>query len=137
MKQWVDLWGGFEAAGWTRDIAVHVSMIDGVGTNSHRCVNGASNARIDGFTITGGRTNYGFSSSSGVGAGIYCPEGASPAISNNIISGNSTDNNGYSGGGGIFCQNGSPMILNNGKPLAEFCSAQAAEARRKHPAARE
>lgn len=33
MKEWVDLWGGFEPAGWTRDIAAHVSTIDGAGAN--------------------------------------------------------------------------------------------------------
>ncbi|HPB30312.1 MAG TPA: S8 family serine peptidase, partial [Candidatus Sumerlaeota bacterium] len=59
MKEWVDLWGGFDPSSWTRDIEAHVSIIDGSGDNPHRCVNGADNARIDGFTITGGHVTDG------------------------------------------------------------------------------
>lgn len=58
--------------------------------------------KIKGFTIQNGHT-------SAFGGGIFCDYGASPLISNNII----TDNRaGSNGGGGIYCT-GSTVITDN------------------------
>ncbi|MFC1600775.1 S8 family serine peptidase [Candidatus Sumerlaeota bacterium] len=98
MKEWVDLWGGFEATGWARDIAMHVSTIDG--ENAWRCVTGVSDARLDGFTITRGNGSN--------GGGIECTSDGSLTISNNIISENLASNF----GAGIWCPN-ARTIRNN------------------------
>jgi parallel beta-helix repeat protein len=55
---------------------------------------------LDGFTVTNGAADN--------GGGIYC-HSASPAITNNIITGNTADNK----GGGIYCYSASPAITNN------------------------
>ncbi|NQU42365.1 right-handed parallel beta-helix repeat-containing protein, partial [bacterium] len=121
MEPWVDMWGGFEGVGWTRDIVAHVSKCDG--ENARRCVYGASNARIDGFTITRSSTgvfcptglsptisnNVIVANSGPEGVGIWCYEDASPEIMNNLISRNSATD----GGGGILCQTGSLATISN------------------------
>jgi len=81
MKQFVDLYGGFSGGDWkTPDIYDHASILDGEGKS--RVVTGADDARLDGFTVTGGRIR-------GHGAGIFC-DGVSPTIVNNTIVGNQT-----------------------------------------------
>jgi len=125
MKEHVDLYGGFQASDWSRDIAAHVSTIDG--ENARRGVNGANNARLDGFTVTKGKTiDYGGgiscsgssptitncaitsnSLTSGSGGGIYCVGAASPTIANCAITGNSA-----AWGGGVYCYCSSPLIMN-------------------------
>ena len=89
METWTDLLGGYQAGTWLRDVASFETRLDGAG--AFHVVTGADNARLDGFTITGGNA-------SGVGndrngAGIYC-NGNSPEIANNIIAGNQASNAG-------------------------------------------
>lgn len=78
MKDGVSLYGGYSASGWSRDITVNVTVMDAGGSGS--TVTASDNATLDGFTITG-------SASTGIVAGVYI-SGKSPAISNNIITGN-------------------------------------------------
>jgi len=115
MKDYVDLYGGFSTAGWTRDIFSHATILDG--ENARTVVTGANNARLDGFTVRWG-----------AGKGVYCYQ-ASPTLSNNIITGNDggigcwntsatiTRNliadNSASEGGGIYCSGGFPTISGN------------------------
>lgn len=72
------IFGGYEAATWSRDIAVHQSILDGRQLGS--VVQGANAMTIDGFTITNGLAAQ--------GGGIYCPYGYSPGIVSNTITGN-------------------------------------------------
>jgi hypothetical protein len=81
MKPFVDLLGGFSGGDWkTPDLDNHASILDAEGKD--RVVIGADDARLDGFTVTGGKIR-------GHGAGIYC-DGVSPTIVNNTIVGNQT-----------------------------------------------
>jgi parallel beta-helix repeat protein len=79
----------------------YVTIING-GGSGHVVNSDAVNSTttIDGFTITGGGTNY--------GGGVY-NDGASPVVSNCIITGNTAANF----GGGIYNLNGSsPLVVN-------------------------
>jgi hypothetical protein len=115
----VVLLGGWNDDFTARDPDTYVSMINGTTISGggpfllsqHRCVyiDGASPV-IDGFYITG-------AGGKGNGGGIYNNAG-SPAIQNNVISGNSASSfslwwpSSYSGGG-IYNVNGSPTVQNN------------------------
>lgn len=80
------------------------TIIDGGGGTVVTFVEGATvSARVDGFTLCNGEAE--------VGAGVYCRPGASPAIANNIITGNTCGILGF--GGGIYSSWGSPSIWNN------------------------
>jgi hypothetical protein len=81
MKPFVDLFGGFGGGDWkTPEVYKQASILDGRGTGP--VVIGADDARLDGFTVTGGKHR-------GHGAGIFC-DGTSPTLVNNIIVGNQT-----------------------------------------------
>lgn len=114
MKEWVDLFGGFDPKNWGRDIFTHQTKLDG--GRVRRVVVGANNARIDGFVIQHGlgRTH---------GGGILCDD-TSPTISNNFIIDNfvlePADFNhnrihqaGHHGGGIASLYNAMPIIRNN------------------------
>ncbi len=114
MKEWVDLFGGFDPKSWQRDIFQHRTILDG--GRVRRVVVGANNARIDGFVIQHGlgRTH---------GGGILCDD-TSPIISNNFILDNfvlePADFNhnrihqlGHHGGGIASLYNAMPIIRNN------------------------
>lgn len=114
MKPYVDLFGGFEPARWQRDIFAHATTLDG--EQSRRVLIGADHARLDGFTIRGGKV-------AGPGAGILTDR-TSPAITNNVFTGNMTLppadyvfgilHQVGSDGGAIACLNGArPAITNN------------------------
>ena len=133
LKDWIDLYGGFNPTSWERDIDSYVTVLDGLNAIYHVVI-GADHSRIDGFTITGGNAigqsnNYenrggGILSiqkiititnncitentANGSGGGIYCYEGTT-TISNNEISGNAANGS----GGGIYCNGGTPTISNN------------------------
>jgi hypothetical protein len=115
MKPFVDVFGGFDAKSWRRDIDGNRSILDG--QHRQRIVVGADAARLDGFVIRNGTVR-------GPGGAILCDH-ASPVISNNTIVNNATlEPEGFeklmiihqrgNDGGGIACMNGaSPVIRNN------------------------
>ena len=76
----VDLFGGYSAKTWERDIFEYESIMDGL--QSRRVLVGASNARIDGFIIRGGRTF-------GYGGALLC-DNTSPTVTNNRFEQNHT-----------------------------------------------
>jgi len=80
MHAHVDLFGGFDPITWKRDIWKQPSILDGAGT--HRILQGASQARLDGFTLQGGAVR-------GPGASLFCDH-TSPRISNNRFFNNRT-----------------------------------------------
>ena len=100
MRSFVDLYGGYSAQNWERDMELNETIIDG-GSDGHVVV-GADDSTIDGFTITNGRTDE-------EGGGINCKD-SSPTIRNCTITGNSAASR--IGGGGIYCKNSSAMIQN-------------------------
>ena len=114
LRQFVDLYGGFASVDWTRDVNKQKTILNGEGNSA--VVIGAENARIDGFVITGGKSD-------GWGGGILCSE-CSPTISNNWIILNRTIHDQSlvdasvlhqqgNGGGGICCIGASPLIRKN------------------------
>jgi parallel beta-helix repeat protein len=107
LRDFAYVYGGFagtEAARVERDWVHNETILDG---GQAGCVVAASGlgyalCAIDGFTI---RNGYGTGSGSvPPGSGVYC-NGASPAIANNRITGNSA--------GGIYCVCSWPAITNN------------------------
>lgn len=80
LKPYVDLFGGYEAGAWNRDVARFPSVLDGEG--KRRIAVGADHARIDGFTLTHGKVR-------GKGGAILCDH-TSPSISNNTFLENTT-----------------------------------------------
>jgi len=114
MKQFIDLYGGFNSKTWKRDIYKNATILDG--KHTRRVVLGADNARIDGFTVTNGY-------SQSHGGGILCDD-TSPVISNSFIVNNyaaKPDNfnntrihqQGNNGGGIAGLYNATPVIRNN------------------------
>ncbi len=114
MKEYVDLYGGFDPVTWERDIAQNQTLL--TGGEQSRVLLGADHSRLDGFYIMGGRYR-------GNGGAVYC-EGTSPEISNNYFFRNSTleprawnpefIHEKAHDGGAFYAENGaSPMIRNN------------------------
>lgn len=114
MKDFVDLFGGFESANWKRDVVKRRTIL--TGEEERRAVIGANHARLDGFVISNGQIR-------GKGAAIWC-DGVSPIITNNIFISNKTLapipwnpkflHETANDGGAIYCENGaSPIIENN------------------------
>ncbi|MDZ7332246.1 MAG: right-handed parallel beta-helix repeat-containing protein [candidate division KSB1 bacterium] len=114
MKEWVDLYGGFDPKNWQRDIFKYRTILDG--ERVRRVVVGSNNARLDGFVIQHGlsRTH---------GGGILCDD-TSPIISNNFIldnfvlepedfNHNRIHQAGHHGGGIASLYNAMPVIRNN------------------------
>lgn len=110
----VDLYGGFDAADWSRDIWVNRTALDGEGKG--RVLVAADRARLDGFEVTGGVVRA-------AGGGILV-DGTAPTISNNILVGNKTlSPEGWNpkylhetanDGGALYCTNGgAPVITHN------------------------
>ena len=113
MRSGVDLYGGYDAD-WARDVARHRSVIDANGQG--RVAVAASDARLDGFVLTGGQVQ-------GAGGAVYI-DGTSPLLSNNYFIGNGTLgpenwNPKYwhetaHDGGAVYCTNGGePLIRDN------------------------
>lgn len=101
----IALYGGFKGDETSRDQrnrAVNITILNGSNSGSVVTITGGvgPNARVDGFTITGGNTDY--------GGGISI-SGSSPTIAGNVIKLNLASLS----GGGIFCSNSSPLIIGN------------------------
>lgn len=114
LKEYIDIYGGFNVKKWDRDIFTYETVLEGNG--KHRIAFGNNNTKIDGFTFRGGVVK-------GQGAAIDC-QGVSPVISNNFFRTNKTlgpDNwkpkywhEQANDGGAICCSDGSsPTITNN------------------------
>jgi len=105
MRPYIDLYGGHDPSGWTRDIFEYVTILDG--ENQHRVLYGEDNAGIDGFVVARGRTRYN-------GAGVFC-NGSSPSITNNFVVDNAVAAQAdvAHGGGGIYRHNSNGEISNN------------------------
>ncbi len=103
MKDGVEIYGGFEGIeidlSERGDPADHPTILDGEETSYH-VVRGASNARLDGFVVTGGR-------SYGEGGGMF-----NDGVANLIVNNCSFDNNRADRGGGMYNSDSSPEITN-------------------------
>ena len=75
LREGLELFGGFLAGPWRRDITEHRTVLKGSAKN--RILVAADHTRIDGFTLRGAMVR-------GPGAAVYC-NGSSPTISNNCF----------------------------------------------------
>lgn len=107
LRSGIALYGGFagtETLRTQRNLAVNETIIDGstsdLGGPTERVLEGANNARIDGFTITGGR------GSSGAGMLNF---NVSPTVANCIF----TNNEATDFGGAIFNLGGAAPLIRN------------------------
>ncbi|GAF75669.1 unnamed protein product [marine sediment metagenome] len=110
MKEGVSIYGGFagtESSRDERDAAAHETILDGEDVCYHVVV-GASNAVIDGFTITQGNANGGGSDNEG--AGMYDDYGVT-----NLTVANCTFSNNFSwsDGGGMYVGHKSSVTVKN------------------------
>lgn len=94
MKEYVDMYGGYSASGWGRDIFANRSILDG--QLARRVMVAADNCTLDGFVITRGRVGGGRGldihhnyDHTGCGAGIAIVR-VSPVISNCVFTDNMT-----------------------------------------------
>jgi len=97
----ISLLGGYEATGWTRDIALNVTTVDG--NQAGTVVDfqaGSDNAVLDGFTITNGSVTAG-----GMGGGITI-DAVGPTVKNTKVLNNKTTTD----GGGIYVSGGAPTF---------------------------
>lgn len=113
MKEWVDIYGGFEGnetVRGDRDWEEHQTVIDGSKARydryAYHVIVGASNAILDGFTVEGGRTGGLLIDETRYGAGMY-NYNCSPTVSNCTFFGNA---GGY--GGGMYNESSSSSIIN-------------------------
>ena len=113
LKKFVDIYGGFNADKWDRDIFTYETVLEGSG--KHRIALGNDNTRIDGFTFRGGTVR-------GDGGAILC-KSVSPTISNNFFRTNKTlgPENWHpkfwhekaNDGGAICCSDGATAVIVN------------------------
>lgn len=114
MKQFIDLYGGFNAENWERDIYKYSTILDG--REARRVVVGADDSKLDGFTVENGLSRS-------HGGGILCDDSA-PEISNCFIVNNYVlepgdfnieriHQHGNLGGGVACLYNATPVIENN------------------------
>ena len=113
MQEHVDLYGGFEADTWKRDIFAHRTILNG--QDRGRVVLASNHATLDGFIVTSGSADW-------HGGGILCHRSA-PTITNNFITRNTTlQPVGFihnstrrrhlgNDGGGIACVDGAHAII--------------------------
>lgn len=80
MRSDIDLYGGFNPAGWKRDIGRHITVLEG--DQRERVLIGANSTRLDGFTVTGGRCRDS-------GGGLLI-ENTAMTVSNNVFADNGT-----------------------------------------------
>lgn len=119
------LYGGFAGTEFLRserDYVANVTTIDAssiAAPNHVVTINGITNSRLDGFTVTGGRANAD-TSPQNCGGGVYCTNANNTnVIANCIITGNTAHGpDGISGsihgkagyGGGVYCASSSPVF---------------------------
>jgi hypothetical protein len=97
----LSLMGGYEATGWTRDLTMYVTTVDG--NQAGTVVDfqaGSDGAVLDGFTITNGSVTAG-----GMGGGITIND-VSPTVKNTKVLNSKTTND----GGGVYVSGGSPTF---------------------------
>ncbi|MBS1605499.1 MAG: right-handed parallel beta-helix repeat-containing protein, partial [Bacteroidetes bacterium] len=130
----VSLYGGFPSGGGSiaqRNTAANTTRLQGSGSSVvyNRYNSLDPSAVLDGFTITGGATDFGGgmynlnssptinnciisnNTATNAGGGIYNKGGSSPVITNCIFSGN-TQTLAGGAGGAMYNTNGSPLISN-------------------------
>jgi len=109
----VVLLGGWDSGFTSRDPSVNVTTIQNMGSVVS-FMNVTGFCGIDGFTITGGSGKGGQFPNSGVyGGGVFVYY-ASPSITDNtIVNCGYTSSSQFSGGGAIFCGNGSITVTGN------------------------
>jgi hypothetical protein len=112
LKSGVHVYGGFAGSEQHRDepdIAANMTVIDGAasrgGAAAVHVVLGSNNARLDGFTITGGNANG--LADLGKGGGMYNPDVA-PTVFNCVFK----DNLAGSGGGMYNGTGAAPLVVN-------------------------
>ena len=123
LKDGVHVYAGFagtETVPLTRDIPAHPAIIDGGGASHTVTIDGASNTRLDGLSITGGNAVDGlfrpdrwwmFEVEYGAGGGVFCRNADDTnVIADCTIFGNSVAEGG--GGGGVSCETSSPVFIN-------------------------
>lgn len=114
VRKGIELYGGFSADDWSRDIGRYRSVIDAGGKGRVLIV--ADEVRIDGFEVRGGVVR-------GPGAAVYI-DYASPVLTNNTFTANKTlgpENwapkhwhETAHDGGAVYCTNGGePVVRNN------------------------
>lgn len=104
LKRPVELYGGFQGyepeRSW-RDPQTHITVIDATAKNqSVITIDGIENTIIDGFTVRSGK--------SAKGGGIFYRNVASGTLRRCIV----TDNHATLEGGGVYCENASPRLVN-------------------------
>ncbi|MDD3642306.1 MAG: C1 family peptidase [Candidatus Krumholzibacteria bacterium] len=109
----IQLLGGWDAGFASRDPAANPTAIQSLGSTVS-FMNVAGGCGVDGFTIRGGSGTSSMLPLIGIyGGGVYCYN-ASPAITNNIITGcGYTSGSQFSGGGGISVYGGTAVIEDN------------------------
>jgi hypothetical protein len=113
INQPLDLLGGYEATGWSRDIAGNLTTIDGNGADSNvvNIVPFAGTFTLEGFTVQGGSPSF-------EGGGLLV-NGATVVISATTITGNEADGS----GGGIWYEGGAAVSLVNAVVMANSSNA--------------
>ena len=114
MRSDIDLYGGFSAKEWERDVCRHVTVLEG--EKRDRVIIGADSTRLDGFTVTGGRCRDN-------GGGLLI-EDVTMTVSNNVFIDNGTlqpealnhdhaDPRVHNGGAVACLYDATPMITHN------------------------
>jgi predicted outer membrane repeat protein len=116
LRSEVDVYGGFagdEALLSERDVAANETILSGdIGTsgdnsdNSYHVVTAADDAKIDGFTVTGGNAN-GMVDPQYLGGGMYFEDSGTTHVSRCSFS-----NNSAGAGGGMFIDSSNPTVAN-------------------------
>jgi predicted outer membrane repeat protein len=98
----VTLQGGYEAAGWTRDIASHLTIIDASGSADRVfSIPPGLEVTLEGLTLQGGEPT--------LEGGAFFINGATVVISVTVIQENSSDSH----GGGVWVEGSANLLLVN------------------------